>query len=509
MGAGQDRETHDVDILLDRRSGDLPGRLPEAGVDDLHAGVAERARDDLRAAVVPVEAGLRDENANGPLAHACDSTNEAPCKMSFRGIMPRLGDLLIEKTLITDEQRNRAVLRQVRQRGRIGTALLEEGASEEIVLHGLSVQHRVPPASPEALEQIRADVLRLVPGRVAQRLHAVPFRRNGRSLAVAMRDPGDLPALDELTALTGFRILPHAAVEVRIYALLYRYYAADVEPRYLSAAAFLRETQPASEADPDEPTHPAVPRLKSRPDLRVVPPPPPPPDLTSPYPQRARRLDHGDPWQSGTDPAPAASLAATARHMESEIFEDPLASIDPEPESMEFPRPLEAPDVAGGDEQEGEERLVARLGAARSRDDIADAVLEESMRHVRRAALFVARPDHVRGWASRPASPAFSSLRLSDTEPSVFATLRNTEGFYVGPQPDLPGTASTLEALESNGLGLMAVVPVNLKGKTVLYLYGEAESEERPPSVPALKRLAAMAATALEIVLLKRRLGRL
>ncbi|MGZ5381380.1 MAG: hypothetical protein ACXWFQ_05935, partial [Thermoanaerobaculia bacterium] len=60
-----------------------------------------------------------------------------------------------------------------------------------------------------------------------------------------------------------------------------------------------------------------------------------------------------------------------------------------------------------------------------------------------------------------------------------------------------------------NGLGPMAVVPVNLKGKTVLYLYGEAESEERPPSVPALKRLAAMAATALEIVLLKRRLGRL
>jgi hypothetical protein len=420
--------------------------------------------------------------------------------MEFRRIMPRLGDLLIEKKLITDEQRNRAVLRQVRQRGRIGTALLEEEASEEIILHGLSVQHRVPPASPEALEEIRADVLRLVPGRVAQRLHAVPFRRDGRSLAVAMRDPGDLPALDELTALTGFRIVPHAALEVRIYALLYRYYAADVEPRYLSAAAFLRETQSASEADADEPTQPARPRPKSRPDLRVV-PPPPPPDLNSPYPQRSRRLDQGDPWQSTTDLAPTASLAVTARRMESEIFEDPLASIDPQPDSMEFPSALEEP--------EGEERLVARLGAARSRDDIADAVLEESMHHVRRAALFVAYPDHVRGWAARPASPAFLSLHLPDTEPSVFATLRNTEGFYVGPQPDLPGTASTLEALESNGLGLMAVVPVNLKGKTVLYLYGETESEERPPSVPALKRLAAMAATALEIVLLKRRLGRL
>lgn len=420
--------------------------------------------------------------------------------------MPRLGDLLIEKTLITDEQRNRAVMRQIRQHhGRIGTALLEGETSEEIILHGLSVLHRVPPASPEALELIRADVLRLVPGRVAQRLHAVPFRRDGRSLSVAMRDPGDLSALDELAALTGFRIVPHAALEVRVYALLYRFYAADVEPRYLSAAAFLRETQPIPEVDPDEPTQPLS-RPRSRPDLRVV---PPPPDLSSPYPQRARRLDQGDPWQSTTDLAPTASLAVAARRMEAEIFEDPLASIDPEPDSMEFPRPLEEPGGESLEEPKGEDQLVARLGAARSREDIADAILEESMRHVRRAALFIAYPDHVRGWASRPASPAFSSLHLPDSEPSVFATLRNTEGFYIGPQPDLPGTASTLEALRSEGLGLMAVVPVNLKGKTVLYLYGEAESEGRPPSVAALKRLAAMGATALEIVLLKRRLGRL
>jgi hypothetical protein len=55
----------------------------------------------------------------------------------------------------------------------------------------------------------------------------------------------------------------------------------------------------------------------------------------------------------------------------------------------------------------------------------------------------------------------------------------------------------------------MAVVPVNLKGKTVLFLYGESESYTRPPSVPELKRLAAMAATALEIILMKNRLRNL
>ena len=414
--------------------------------------------------------------------------------------MPRLGDLLVESKLVSDEARQRAVTRQGRLRGRFGTALLEEEVSEDVVAHGLAVQNRVPPASPEALESIRSDVLRLVPGRVAQRLRAVPFRKEGRVLSVAMRDPGDLPALDELAALTGFRIAPHAALEVRIYALLYRFYAADVEPRYLTAAAFLREVATRPKDDGDEPTQPRLGRTRSKPDLRVL--PPPPPELMSPYPQRIRRMDEGDPWQ-----AEGAAIAASAlrRRVEPEIFEDPLEVLDPLPDSMDFPeRPQPSPEAAA------EERLLARLAAARHREDVAEAILEDALRHVRRAALFIAHPNHVSGWAAKPApSDAFVRFKLPDTEASVFATLRNTEGFYVGPQPDLPGTPATLEALGSDGLGLMAVVPVNLRGKTVVYLYGEGPEGGRPPSAPALKRLAAMAATGLEIVLLKNRLTRL
>lgn len=415
--------------------------------------------------------------------------------------MPRLGDLLVESKLVPEELRQRAALRQGRLRGRFGTALLEEEVSEDVVAHGLAVQNRVPPASPESLESIRSDVLRLVPGRVAQRLHAVPFRKEGRVLSVAMRDPGDLPALDELAALTGFRIAPHAALEVRVYALLYRFYAADVDPRYLSAAAYLRDVAPRSKEDTDEPTQPKLQR-RSKPELRAV--PPPPPDILSPYPLRVRRMDEGDPWQA-EGAALAASAHAVRRRTEPEIFEDPLEVLDPLPESMEFPeRPELSPEAAA------EERLLSRLAAARHRDDVAEAVLEDAVRHVRRAALFIAHPDHVTGWAAKPAPrDAFDRFRLPDSEPSVFATLRNTEGFYVGPQPDLPGTAATLEALGSDGLGLAAVVPVNLKGKTVVFLYGEAGARGKPPSVPALKRLAALAATGLEIVLLKNRLNRL
>jgi len=61
VGSRQDAHRDDVDVLLDRGRDYLLGRLAESRVDDLHAGVPERARYDLGAAIMAVEARLRDE----------------------------------------------------------------------------------------------------------------------------------------------------------------------------------------------------------------------------------------------------------------------------------------------------------------------------------------------------------------------------------------------------------------------------------------------------------------
>ena len=61
--AREDRQADDVGVLLQRGRRNLLGRLPQAGVDDLHAGVAQRARNDLGAAVVAVEARLGDDDS--------------------------------------------------------------------------------------------------------------------------------------------------------------------------------------------------------------------------------------------------------------------------------------------------------------------------------------------------------------------------------------------------------------------------------------------------------------
>ena len=69
VGAGEDREADRVGVLLDHGLGDLLGRLVQAGVDHLHAGVAQGAGDDLGAAIVAVEAGLGHDDAD--LASGC------------------------------------------------------------------------------------------------------------------------------------------------------------------------------------------------------------------------------------------------------------------------------------------------------------------------------------------------------------------------------------------------------------------------------------------------------
>jgi hypothetical protein len=66
-----------------------------------------------------------------------------------------------------------------------------------------------------------------------------------------------------------------------------------------------------------------------------------------------------------------------------------------------------------------------------------------------------------------------------------------------------------MAALGSTGTPAVALVPVTLKGKSVLFLYAETEAGGATPPVPELKRLAAMTAIALEIVLLKNKLRNL
>src|SRR3990170_4832344 len=87
----QAREANRVDILLDRGLDDVLRRLPQSRVDDLHPRIAERAGDDLRPAVMAIQAGLRDEDAY-LLRHA-DTSVEQRLLPDTKGLSHHVADL--------------------------------------------------------------------------------------------------------------------------------------------------------------------------------------------------------------------------------------------------------------------------------------------------------------------------------------------------------------------------------------------------------------------------------
>jgi hypothetical protein len=420
----------------------------------------------------------------------------------------RIGEILVGGKAVSAELRDRALAQQVRQRGRICTNLLELGGiREDLLLRALAVQHGVATCSAADLEEIRPDILRLVPAKLAASLFVLPFRRLGRNLSLAMRDPKDLPGLDEISFLTGLAISPFVSLDLRVQVALARHYDVTVDARYPDLAAridagggmvavappktpkpflrtsstALRPLSPDAAASASSPV-PEAPPVEAAPrDTAVVVQPPTLPRL---QPIPVLEIELGEHEERSL--RSAADTAATAA--------EPTSAVGGEETS-----PLV--------EEEAPADLVASLSKAESRDDIATAVLREAGRILHRAALFIAQADRVIGWAAVPEPPeGLRSFSVAFSEPSIFASLRNTDGFYVGPCPDLPGNRRVLEALGATFPAVVAAVPVTLKGKSVLFLLGEARAGEAPPRSMELKRLGALTAIALEILLLKNRL---
>src|SRR5271168_3781290 len=137
----------------------------------------------------------------------------------------RLGELLVRQNLISLQALRKAQDAQTRDGGRLGYHLIKTGAIEEQKLtEFLSKQYGVPAINLKDFD-IEPDVIKLVPKEVAEKHLVVPVNRAGPSLIVAMSDPSNIFAVDDLKFLTGYNIEPVVASEVSIREAIERYYA--------------------------------------------------------------------------------------------------------------------------------------------------------------------------------------------------------------------------------------------------------------------------------------------
>jgi type IV pilus assembly protein PilB len=138
----------------------------------------------------------------------------------------RLGEILVKDSLISADQLKQALDYQKKNGGRLGTCLVKMGiVSDEDITAVLSRQYGVPSINLKFYE-VDPSVIKLVPQETAIRYQIVPLSRVGSTLTIAMTDPTNVFAMDDIKFMTGFNVEPVVASETAISEAIHKFYGA-------------------------------------------------------------------------------------------------------------------------------------------------------------------------------------------------------------------------------------------------------------------------------------------
>ncbi|MDT8420986.1 MAG: type IV-A pilus assembly ATPase PilB [Desulfuromonadales bacterium] len=136
----------------------------------------------------------------------------------------RLGELLIRKEMITAQQLANAVAEQKKEGIRLGAALVKLDYIQETDLASFLSKHYGVPSINLAEFDVDPAVIELIPAEVAQKYQLVPVNRAGSTLIVAMSDPSNIFAIDDIKFMTGYNVEVVVAAEAAIKNAIDQYY---------------------------------------------------------------------------------------------------------------------------------------------------------------------------------------------------------------------------------------------------------------------------------------------
>jgi len=148
----------------------------------------------------------------------------------------RIGELLLKEKLITPEQLQSALTQQKANGGKLGYNLVKMGfVKDEQITALLSKQYGVPSIN---LAQFKIDptIVKLVPTETARKYQIIPLSRSGSTLTIAMTDPTNVFAMDDIKFMTGYNVEPVVASETAVIEAIQRYYPAAAKAAAAAAA---------------------------------------------------------------------------------------------------------------------------------------------------------------------------------------------------------------------------------------------------------------------------------
>src|SRR5690349_63164 len=143
----------------------------------------------------------------------------------------RIGELLLKEKRITSDQLQQALNHQKQNGGKLGYNLVKLGfVKDEEITALLSKQYGVPSIN---LTQFEIDpaVIKLVPAETARKYQIVPLSRAGATLTIAMTDPTNVFAMDDVKFMTGYNVEPVVASEIAVSDSIDKYYSAPGAPQ--------------------------------------------------------------------------------------------------------------------------------------------------------------------------------------------------------------------------------------------------------------------------------------
>jgi hypothetical protein len=372
--------------------------------------------------------------------------------------MQRLGEILIEEGVLSLTELRTALDTCHRTGGRLGTQLLEFGYVEEhMLLEALAKQLSVPSVIKVKLLHSPLEVRKKLPTLVGRRLQAVPFGNTKRGIKVAMTNPNDRAAMEEISNHLKEKILPHVATEAAVLAALGAAengdadWSPDVEPSVVKA----RRSGDVEGWN----------RLWELPRFQ-------PAALFRAVPKRAR--------------AGEVLLAS---------FPDLITVTSRQ--AMRYEPPVD------------ESNFSELLHRADNRDEIGSLLARYAASKYDRVCVFSVHKGTVSGWMARGRSVVLEDLQsfsISLDDPSIFADVGHSDS-YVGAILENNGNMELIQALADPAPIEVLAVPVWVKQRVVAFVLcddpGHPASQDHLDDVVVACRKAGVA---FEVLILRRKL---
>lgn len=377
----------------------------------------------------------------------------------------KLGEMLLKENIISPEQLDEGLKLQMILGIKLGSSLVELGFIEEDeLLLFLSRKLGVPSVGKNALLSIPVELIEKIPASLAEKHRVVPIKSVNRRLAVAMADPADLQAIEELAFATGLTIEPHIAPDMLISFALERYYGVKRDIRYMRVSGHRY----------------GLARSKQEQQITPV-----------------------EQSQSKTTSAREASESLDAKS-------------DGDLLNIEFPKDFEGfgnlPDLP---EEEPVRRnysidkLSMDFASAGTRDDVADVFIKYLGQEFSSGAIMIVRGKSAVGWKavhSNQSIKEFESLIMPLDASSVLNTVITTSHFHMGPMNNSSSNKQLTEILKSSVEQSHLIMPVIMLNKVVAVVIVLAEMDALGKRLQELQKLVNKASLAFEMLIIKNKI---